>query len=159
MRSHVRLSLHGTDVAGSISMLAATNRPDVLDPALLRPGRFDRQVMVELPDQQGREGILQIHTRPVHLGPDANLRILAQSTTGMSGSDLANLCNEAALIAARHHHLEVNWKRFSHRYSWLPIAGFAGRRWRPAADYWGAWSVVDSPGDHRGWPPGRNPGL
>jgi cell division protease FtsH len=106
------VEMDGFDERHEVIVLAATNRPDVLDPALLRPGRFDRQVMVELPDQQGREGILQIHTRHVHLGPDADLRILAQSTTGMSGADLANLCNEAALIAARHNHLEVNMADF-----------------------------------------------
>jgi cell division protease FtsH len=106
------VEMDGFDERQEVIVLAATNRPDVLDPALLRPGRFDRQVMVELPDQQGREGILQIHTRPVHLGPDANLRILAQSTTGMSGADLANMCNEAALIAARHNHLEVKMSDF-----------------------------------------------
>jgi cell division protease FtsH len=106
------VEMDGFDERHEVIVLAATNRPDVLDPALLRPGRFDRQVMVELPDQQGREGILQIHTRHVHLGPDADLRILAQSTTGMSGADLANLCNEAALVAARHNHHQVNMADF-----------------------------------------------
>jgi cell division protease FtsH len=106
------VEMDGFDERHEVIVLAATNRPDVLDPALLRPGRFDRQVMVELPDQQGREGILQIHTRHVHLGPDVDVRILAQSTIGMSGADLANLCNEAALIAARHNHHQVSMADF-----------------------------------------------
>ncbi len=82
-------------------LLAATNRPDVLDPALLRPGRFDRQVVVPLPDRRGREGILRIHARHIPLAPDVDFARLARTATGMSGADLANLCNEAALGAAR----------------------------------------------------------
>jgi cell division protease FtsH len=88
-------------------VLAATNRPDVLDPALLRPGRFDRQVTVGLPDVRGREGILRIHTQRLNLAPDVDLNVLAQTTTGFSGADLANLCNEAALIAARNDHEQI----------------------------------------------------
>jgi cell division protease FtsH len=106
------VEMDGFDARHEVIVLAATNRPDVLDPALLRPGRFDRQVMVELPDQQGREGILRIHTRQVNLAPHVDLRVLAQSTTGMSGADLANLCNEAALIAARHNHSQVSMTDF-----------------------------------------------
>jgi cell division protease FtsH len=94
--------LDGFDSQLEVIILAATNRPDVLDPALLRPGRFDRRVVVPLPDRRGREGILRIHTRPLHLGPDVSIRTLANATIGMSGADLANLCNEAALVAARH---------------------------------------------------------
>jgi cell division protease FtsH len=82
-------------------VLAATNRPDVLDPALLRPGRFDRQIMVHPPDQKGRVEILKVHTRNVPLASDVNLEQLAGSTPGMTGADLANLVNEAALLAAR----------------------------------------------------------
>jgi cell division protease FtsH len=84
-----------------VVVLAATNRPDVLDPALLRPGRFDRQIMVHPPDQKGRVEILKVHTRKVPLAPDVNLEQLAGSTPGMTGADLANLVNEAALLAAR----------------------------------------------------------
>ena len=84
-----------------VVVLAATNRPDVLDPALLRPGRFDRQIMVHPPDQKGRLEILKVHTRKVPLAPDINLEQLAGSTPGMTGADLANLVNEAALLAAR----------------------------------------------------------
>ncbi len=94
--------LDGFDPSVNVIVLAATNRPDVLDPALLRPGRFDRQVVVPLPDKRGREGILRIHSRKLLLGPDVNLATLANTTIGMSGADLANLCNEAALAAARH---------------------------------------------------------
>ncbi len=84
-----------------VVVLAATNRPDVLDPALLRPGRFDRQIMVHPPDQKGRAEILRVHTRKVPLAPDVQLDRVAGSTPGMTGADLANLVNEAALIAAR----------------------------------------------------------
>jgi cell division protease FtsH len=82
-------------------VLAATNRPDVLDPALLRPGRFDRQIMVHPPDLKGRVEILKVHTRKVPLADDADLERLAAATPGMTGADLANLVNEAALLAAR----------------------------------------------------------
>ena len=93
--------LDGFDERAEVIILAATNRPDVLDPALLRPGRFDRQVVIGLPDRQGREGILRIHTRKLRLDADVNLDTIARSSIGMSGADLANLCNEAALTAAR----------------------------------------------------------
>jgi cell division protease FtsH len=98
------VEMDGFDDRHEVIVLAATNRPDVLDPALLRPGRFDRQVVVGLPDRRGREGILHIHSRKLHLAPDVDLTILSRSTTGLSGADLANLCNEAALLAARHSH-------------------------------------------------------
>ena len=101
------VEMDGFDLRHEVIILAATNRPDVLDPALLRPGRFDRQVVVGLPDRKGREGILRIHTRNLHLSPEVDLPTLARSTTGFSGADLANLCNEAALIAARHDRSEV----------------------------------------------------
>src|SRR5690606_1272014 len=84
-----------------VVVLAATNRPDVLDPALLRPGRFDRQIIVHPPDQKGRFDILKVHTRKVPLAPDVDLELIAASTPGMTGADLANLVNEAALLAAR----------------------------------------------------------
>lgn len=101
------VEMDGFDVNHEIIILAATNRPDVLDPALLRPGRFDRQVNVALPDRKGREGILQIHSRPLNLAKDVDLGTLARSTTGLSGADLANLCNEAALVAASKNHDQV----------------------------------------------------
>jgi cell division protease FtsH len=101
------VEMDGFDINHEIIVLAATNRPDVLDPALLRPGRFDRQINVALPDRKGREGILKIHSKPLNLAQDVNLGILAQSTTGLSGADLANLCNEAALVAASKNHDEV----------------------------------------------------
>jgi cell division protease FtsH len=91
-----------------VVVLAATNRPDVLDPALLRPGRFDRQIMVHPPDQKGRSAILKVHTRTVPLATDLDLEQLAASTPGMTGADLANLVNEAALLAARRNQAAVN---------------------------------------------------
>ena len=96
------VEMDGFDEREEVIVLAATNRPDVLDPALLRPGRFDRQVTVGLPDYQGRLGILKIHTRKLKLADDVDLELLAAATPGFSGADLANLCNEAALVAARH---------------------------------------------------------
>jgi cell division protease FtsH len=104
--------LDGFDPRFEVIILAATNRPDVLDPALLRPGRFDRQVVIGLPDRQGREGILRIHTKKLRLDAKVDLQILARSTIGMSGADLANLCNEAALTAARHNHEMVTMADF-----------------------------------------------
>jgi cell division protease FtsH len=94
--------LDGFDPRQEVIILAATNRPDVLDPALLRPGRFDRQVVIGLPDRKGRGEILRIHARPMRLADDVNFPTLASVTIGLSGADLANLCNEAALAAARH---------------------------------------------------------
>jgi cell division protease FtsH len=101
------VEMDGFDERHEIIVLAATNRPDVLDPALLRPGRFDRQVSVELPDRRGREAILRIHTKHLPLSQEVDLGTLARSTTGFSGADLANLCNEAALSAAKHSHGQV----------------------------------------------------
>jgi cell division protease FtsH len=102
------VEMDGFDEHHETIVIAATNRPDVLDPALLRPGRFDRQVTVGLPDRKGRERILQIHTKGITLGPDVNLDAMARTTTGFSGADLANLCNEAALNAARENHTEIH---------------------------------------------------
>jgi cell division protease FtsH len=96
------VEMDGFDAGSGIILIAATNRPDTLDPALLRPGRFDRNIIVNLPDIKGREEILKVHTRKIKLNPDVNLRSLASQTPGFSGADLANLANEAALIAARH---------------------------------------------------------
>ncbi|WP_425052113.1 ATP-dependent zinc metalloprotease FtsH [Psychromarinibacter sp. S121] len=95
------VEMDGFEANEGIIIVAATNRPDVLDPALLRPGRFDRQVQVPNPDIKGREKILSVHARKVPLGPDVDLRIIARGTPGFSGADLANLVNEAALMAAR----------------------------------------------------------
>jgi len=95
------VEMDGFDANEGIIIVAATNRPDVLDPALLRPGRFDRQVQVPNPDIKGREKILGVHARKIPLGPDVDLRIIARGTPGFSGADLANLVNESALTAAR----------------------------------------------------------
>jgi cell division protease FtsH len=106
------VEMDGFDDRQQVILLSATNRPDVLDPALLRPGRFDRQVAVPLPDWRGREGILRIHTRHLHLAADVDLERLSRTATGLSGADLANLCNEAALGAARHDRTEVAMQDF-----------------------------------------------
>jgi cell division protease FtsH len=95
------VEMDGFDASKGVIIMAATNRPDVLDPALLRPGRFDRQVVVDRPDLKGREAILQVHARGVALGDDVDLRVIASRTPGFTGADLANVVNEAALLAAR----------------------------------------------------------
>ncbi|MCA0423509.1 MAG: ATP-dependent zinc metalloprotease FtsH [Proteobacteria bacterium] len=95
------VEMDGFEANEGVIIIAATNRPDVLDPALLRPGRFDRQIVVPLPDVNGREKILRVHARKLPLAPDVDLRIMARGTPGFSGADLMNLVNEAALMAAR----------------------------------------------------------
>ena len=95
------VEMDGFETNEGVIIIAATNRPDVLDPALLRPGRFDRQVVVSNPDIVGREAILKVHIKKVNVGPDVKLRTIARGTPGFSGVDLANLCNESALLAAR----------------------------------------------------------
>jgi len=106
------VSMDGFEPNQAVIILAATNRPDVLDHALLRPGRFDRQVTVDPPDRKGREAILKIHTRGLPLSPRVDLEALAQATPGMSGADLANLANEAALTAARKGESQVTPRDF-----------------------------------------------
>src|SRR5712672_829900 len=98
------VEMDGFESNEGVILIAATNRPDVLDPALLRPGRFDRQIVVDAPDVKGREGILRVHTRKIPLAEDVNVTTLARGTPGMSGADLANLVNEAALLAVRRDH-------------------------------------------------------
>ncbi len=95
------VEMDGFEQNSGVIIIAATNRPDVLDPALLRPGRFDRQVVVDRPDVKGREGIFKVHARNIPLDPDVNLEVLAKGTPGLAGADIANLVNEAALLAAR----------------------------------------------------------
>ena len=101
------VEMDGFDTQEGIIIIAATNRPDVLDPALLRPGRFDRQLTVNLPDVRGREGILKVHTRNTPVADDVDLHRVAQSSPGLSGADLENLVNEAALLASRRDRDEV----------------------------------------------------
>jgi len=102
------VEMDGFDGHEGVVIIAATNRPDVLDGALLRPGRFDRQVLIDLPDLNGREAILKVHANKIKLGADVDLRVIAQGTTSFSGADLANLLNEGALIAARYDKKEVD---------------------------------------------------
>ncbi len=106
------VEMDGFEQNNGVILIAATNRPDVLDPALLRPGRFDRQVVVDRPDVKGREGILKVHTRNIPLGADVKLETLAKGTPGLAGADLANLVNEAALLAARKNQKEVTMNDF-----------------------------------------------
>ena len=117
------VELDGFEPHEAIIVLAATNRPDVLDPALLRPGRFDRQVVVDRPERRGREAILRIHTRNVPLAPDVNLEELARGTPGFSGADLANLVNEAALVAARRGKAQVDRHDFQEALDKLLLGG------------------------------------
>ena len=106
------VEMDGFETNLGVIVVAATNRPDILDAALLRPGRFDRQVYVTLPDSRGREQILNVHMRKVPLGTDVNPSVIARGTPGMSGADLANLCNEAALMAARRNARVVEMQDF-----------------------------------------------
>jgi len=106
------VEMDGFESNEGVILIAATNRPDVLDAALLRPGRFDRQIVVDLPDVKGREGILKVHTKKIKLNKKVNLALIAKGTPGMSGADLANLVNEAALLAARKNHRTVRMDDF-----------------------------------------------
>lgn len=106
------VEMDGFEQNSGVIIIAATNRPDVLDPALLRPGRFDRQVVVDRPDVKGREGILRVHTKKIPLANDVNLEILAKGSPGLAGAELANLVNEAALLAARKNKSKVDMDDF-----------------------------------------------
>jgi len=107
------VEMDGFESNEGVIIVAATNRPDVLDPALLRPGRFDRQIVVDWPDVRGREGILKVHTRKIPLSDDVDLKAVARETPGMAGADLANIVNEAALLAARRNQKKVYARDFS----------------------------------------------
>jgi cell division protease FtsH len=119
--------MDGFDSRKAIIIMAATNRPEVLDPALLRPGRFDRQVLVDKPDIKGREEVLRIHTKNVKLGPNVDLKVVAARTAGFAGADLANLVNEAALFAARKDKTVVEMSDFEEAIDRL-IAGLEKKR-------------------------------
>ncbi|HEY6356891.1 MAG TPA: ATP-dependent zinc metalloprotease FtsH, partial [Vicinamibacterales bacterium] len=119
--------MDGFDARKGVIIMAATNRPEVLDPALLRPGRFDRQVLVDKPDINGREAILRIHVRAVKLADSVDLRVIAARTAGFAGADLANLVNEAALLAARHDKLAVDRADFDEAVDRI-IAGLEKKR-------------------------------
>jgi ATP-dependent metalloprotease FtsH len=106
------VEMDGFESNEGVILIAATNRPDVLDPALLRPGRFDRQVVVDRPDVRGREGIFKVHTRDIPLSPDVDLRVLAKGTPGLAGADIENIVNEAALLAARNNRKSVTMQDF-----------------------------------------------
>ena len=110
--NQILVEMDGFETNEGVVIIAATNRPDVLDPALLRPGRFDRQVVVPLPDIVGREQILKIHAKKISLGPNVKLKTIAKGTPGFSGADLANLVNESALLAARKNKRIVTMQEF-----------------------------------------------
>src|ERR1700737_1769868 len=105
--------MDGFDPATGVVVLAATNRPETLDPALLRPGRFDRQVEIPLPNLRERPAILEVHTRSKHLGPDVDLEAVGRATPGFSGADLANLVHEAAIVAVRAERTTIEAADFS----------------------------------------------
>jgi cell division protease FtsH len=119
--------MDGFDSRKAVIIMGATNRPEVLDPALLRPGRFDRQVLVDKPDINGREAVLRIHARNVKVAPEVDLRVVAGRTAGFAGADLANLVNEAALLAARKDKLAVDMRDFEEAIDRL-IAGLEKKR-------------------------------
>jgi len=119
--------MDGFDSRKGVIIMGATNRPEVLDPALLRPGRFDRQVLVDKPDVKGREDILRIHAKGVKIAADVDLKVIAARTAGFAGADLANLVNEAALLAARVDKTEVGMRDFESAIDRL-IAGLEKKR-------------------------------
>src|SRR6516162_1161276 len=119
--------MDGFDSRKGVIIMGATNRPEVLDPALLRPGRFDRQVLVDKPDIKGREAILRIHAKAVKIAPDVDLKLIAARTAGFAGADLANLVNEAALLAARNDKPAVGMKEFESAIDRL-VAGLEKKR-------------------------------
>ena len=119
--------MDGFDSRKGVIIMGATNRPEVLDPALLRPGRFDRQVLVDKPDVKGREQILRIHSRAVKMAPDVDITVVAARTAGFAGADLANLVNEAALLAARNDKTAVDMRDFESAIDRL-VAGLEKRR-------------------------------
>ena len=119
--------MDGFDSRKGVIIMGATNRPEVLDPALLRPGRFDRQVLVDKPDVKGREDILRIHAKTVKMAPDVEIKVVAARTAGFAGADLANLVNEAALLAARNDKTAVEMKDFESAIDRL-VAGIEKRR-------------------------------
>ncbi len=118
--------MDGFEPATAVVVLAATNRPDVLDPALLRPGRFDRQVTIGLPDRPSREAILRIHSRSTPLAPDVDFGVLARGTVGFSGADLANLVNEAAIQAAHRHASHLTMEDFERAQDRIVMGGLTG---------------------------------
>ena len=137
------VEMDGFEANTGVILLAATNRPEVLDRALLRPGRFDRQVIVDLPDLEGREAILKVHSKGKHLGPDVNLRRIAAATAGFSGADLANFLNEAALLTARRHvtvYRRQIWKKPSRKSSPVPNGKAAASVTRKRA----GWHIMKS---------------
>lgn len=116
------VEMDGFGANEGIIMIAATNRPDILDPALLRPGRFDRQIVVDRPDIKGRQEILKVHVKGKPISPEVELGVIARRTPGFTGADLSNLVNEAALMAARKIRIKSicrKWKKRPNALSWV----------------------------------------
>ena len=152
------VELDGFDPSQGIILLAATNRPEILDPALLRPGRFDRQILVDRPDKQGRIQILEVHARKIKLAPDVSLEHVAALTPGFTGADLANLVNEAALLATRRRAQAVTHGRLQprdradHRRAGEeepPAQSHASARWSPITSSATPWSRSRCPASIR----------
>lgn len=125
------VEMDGFDAHSGVIIIAATNRPDVLDSALLRPGRFDRQVVIDLPDVKGREEILKIHAAKIKLDPSVDLETVAKITPGCSGADLANLLNEGAIIAARRNESLVTMADIDEARDKVFLEGNAASSWIP----------------------------
>jgi cell division protease FtsH len=122
------VEMDGFESNEGVILIAATNRPDVLDPALLRPGRFDRTVVVDRPDVRGREGIFEVHTRDIPLSDDVDLKVLAKGTPGLSGADIENIVNESALLAARNNRTHVTMPDFEAAKDKIKEPRHLGRR-------------------------------
>ena len=122
------VEMDGFDVKGGVILIAATNRPDILDPALLRPGRFDRQIAVDRPDLEGRKAILRVHAKGKPFAPDVDLDNVARRTPGFTGADLANVINEAALLTARNNGSADHRRRPSRRRSTASSPARSARR-------------------------------
>jgi cell division protease FtsH len=147
------VEMDGFEVNDGIIVVAATNRPDVLDPALLRPGRFDRQVVVGLPDIRGREQILKVHMRKVPIDDNVKASLIARGTPGFSGADLANLVNEAALFSARAGKRLVTMEEFEKAKDKIMM----GQLWRKKMASRKSWSQARSSEERLRTPPRRSP--
>src|SRR3989442_9075042 len=155
--------MHGFDQREAVVVVAASNRADVLDPALLRPGRFDRRVVVDRPDRRGRAAILKVHTRSVPLANDVDLDIIARSTPGLVGADLANLVNEAALHASRTNRTTVAMQDFEESFDRVVLGSerkiYLSESERRGDPHHGRGAAPGAREQTRGEPGRKRPGL